>query len=46
MEKKKSGKIIIVAIIAFFLGALAFYGVIKLFPTVVLKEVTKLDKSL
>ncbi len=36
---------VVVAIIAFFIGAGAFYGIIKLFPTVVLKEITKLEKN-
>ena len=46
MEKNtKSGGLVIVAIIAFFIGAAAFYGLIKLYPTVILKEVTKLDKK-
>ena len=45
MENIKKNSTIVVAIIAFFIGALAFYGVIKLFPTVVLKEITKLEKK-
>ena len=45
MESRKHNFTIIVAILAFFVGALAFYGVLKLFPTVFLKEITKLEKK-
>ena len=44
-QKSGKGSLIIITIFAFFLGAAAFYGLIKIYPTVVLKEVTKLDKK-
>ena len=36
---------IIIAIMAFFIGAGAFYAVLKLYPTVFIKETTKLEKN-
>ncbi len=47
MEEKRDSKVsvIIVVILSFFLGAGAFYGLIKLYPAVFLKEVTKLEKN-
>ena len=45
MDKHTKTRNIIVAIVAFFLGAGALYGVIKLYPAVLLKEVTKLEKN-
>lgn len=45
MEKDNKLNIAIIIIIAFFVGAAAFYGLIKLFPTTVLKEITKLEKK-
>ena len=44
-ENRKSGLIVVIAIVAFFLGAAALYGLIKIYPAVILKEVTKLDKK-
>ena len=45
MEKNNKSVTIVVAIFAFFIGAAALFGLIKLFPTVFLKETTKLDKK-
>lgn len=36
---------IVIAILAFFIGAGAFYAVLKLYPTVFIKETTKLEKN-
>ena len=44
-QNSKKGSLVIIAIVAFFLGAGALYGLIKLYPAVILKEVTKLDKK-
>ena len=42
---KKGRKTLLVGIIAFFIGAAALYGLIKLFPTVFIKETTMLKKN-
>ena len=36
---------IVISILAFFIGAGAFYAVLKLYPTVFIKETTKLEKN-
>ena len=36
---------IVIAILAFFIGAGAFYAVLKIYPTVFIKETTKLEKN-
>ena len=45
MENNKKSNTVVIFIVAFFIGAAAFYGLIKLFPTTVLKEITKLEKK-
>lgn len=46
-EKKELniGKIIVIFVASFFLGAGAFYGVIKLYPATFIKQITKLEKD-
>ena len=44
-QKNKKGIIIVIAVVSFFIGAAALYGLIKLYPNVIVKEITKLDKK-
>ncbi len=44
-NENKNSTSVVAIIIAFFLGAGAFYGILKLYPTVFLKETTKLEKN-
>lgn len=44
-NNKRHGGLVIAFIITFFLGAAALFGLIKLYPAIVLKEVTKLEKN-
>ncbi len=45
MEKNNKGIGFLIAVIAFFIGAAAFYGVLQLFPATFLRETTKVEKS-
>lgn len=44
-ENNNALNTIVIAILTFFIGAGAFYAVLKLYPTVFIKETTKLEKS-